>query len=348
MGKFYPLFATIVKCVKGIEECLGKAIPSLKTPLPRSSPCIPDPSALLQEKSGDRSHQGVQSFCHLPDVSQSLFFPAQWGAGRAVPVSSLDLLPVPTCPVPSTLVISQDGSDHVAAAATAILQSRDPPLPAPTHIMAPGPFSIPSSAHHASMGVFASGPLQWETPPSCRPHLSLLCSRPLHWWLRPGNQPTLSSHATGAGSGGGGNWKDTILASNAAQHQVAPVCRKPRTIARHSPCYSEEESSDSSDFNAGSEDRWAAVKRWATKDGSWELADKIAPYTAPVIYKRGGRNPCWKPISYTQLKELCKAAKDYGLGLPYFKNLLQVTLSTLTLVLHDIKNIISCLLSPAE
>lgn len=164
----------------------------------------------------------------------------------------------------------------------------------------------------------------------------------------PGNQPTLGSHTTGAGSGGGGNWKDTILASNAAQHQVAPVCRKPRTIARHSPCYSEEESSDSSDFNAGSEDCWAAVKRWATKDGSWELADKIAPYTAPVIYKRGGRNSCWKPISYVQLKELCKAAKDYGLGLPYFKNLLQVTLSTLTLVLHDIKNIISCLLSPAE
>lgn len=185
VGKFYPLFATIVKCVKGIEECLGKAIPSLKTPLPHSSPCIPDPSALLQEKSGDRSHQGVQSFCHLPDVSQSLFFPAQRGAGRAVPVSSLDLLPVPTCPVPSTLVISQDGSDHVAAVATAILQSRDPPLPAPAHIMAPGPFSIPSSAHHASMGVFASGPLQWETPPSCRPHLSLLCSHPLHWWLCP-------------------------------------------------------------------------------------------------------------------------------------------------------------------
>lgn len=103
-----------------------------------------------------------------------------------------------------------------------------------------------------------------------------------------GNQSASGSHATQTRSGCGGNRKDAILASTAAQHQAAPVCRKSRTPARHSSPSSEEESSDSSDSDTGSEDHWALVRRWAARDGNWELVDKIPPYAAPVIYKGGG------------------------------------------------------------
>lgn len=41
----------------------------------------------------------------------------------------------------------------------------------------------------------------------------------------------------------------------------------------------EEESSDSSDSDAGSEDHWTGVKKRAARDGNWELPDNIKPYT---------------------------------------------------------------------
>lgn len=114
-----------------------------------------------------------------------------------------------------------------------------------------------------------------------------------------------------------------------------------------SPSSLEEEGSDSQDSSPESEDSWVEARGRATEGGSWELTDIITSYAAPVIYKRG-RSPGWELVPYAQLKELCKAGKDYGRGSPYFKNLLQVTFSAHTLVPRDIKNIMSCLLSPAE
>lgn len=93
------------------------------------------------------------------------------------------------------------------------------------------------------------------------------------------------------------------------------------------------------------------MRRQASEEGDWELADRITLLATPVFYKTKGDGSVkisWQLIPYMQLKELCKAAKDYGRGSPYFKNLLQITFSNFVLVPHDIKNIISCLLSPAE
>lgn len=80
------------------------------------------------------------------------------------------------------------------------------------------------------------------------------------------------------------------------------------------------------------------------------MAQKISAF--PVIIGRGRRGgpttKTWEPIPYKEIKELCKAAKEHGRGSHFFRNLLEATFSAYTLVPHDIKNIINCILSPAE
>lgn len=83
------------------------------------------------------------------------------------------------------------------------------------------------------------------------------------------------------------------------------------------------------------------------RGGDWELAGRLDVRAAPVQYDRRGGNPWWEALPYEQLKELCKAGKDFGWNSPYFKNLIQATFAANTLVPHDI-NIMSCLLSPAK
>ncbi|XP_015481404.1 uncharacterized protein LOC107203630 isoform X1 [Parus major] len=56
----------------------------------------------------------------------------------------------------------------------------------------------------------------------------------------------------------------------------------------------------------------------------------------------------WELLPNRELKELCKAAKEHRQGSHFFKNLVEATFSVHTLVLHDIKNIMNCLISPAE
>lgn len=47
----------------------------------------------------------------------------------------------------------------------------------------------------------------------------------------------------------------------------------------------------------------------------------------PVWYVRGGANPWWKPLAFGEIKELPKAAQEYGRDSPYLGNLVQGTLS---------------------
>lgn len=68
---------------------------------------------------------------------------------------------------------------------------------------------------------------------------------------------------------------------------------------------------------------------------------------APVIFKRG-RNLKWESVSNWELKELCKAGKEYGKKSPYFKNLLQVVFSAHVLMPYHLQHIMSLLLSPMK
>ncbi|TRZ07376.1 hypothetical protein HGM15179_019734 [Zosterops borbonicus] len=64
--------------------------------------------------------------------------------------------------------------------------------------------------------------------------------------------------------------------------------------------------------------------------------------------RRQARKVTWHPVPFSELKELNKAAKEHGRGSHYFRHILEATFAAHTLLPHDIRNIIGCLLTPAE
>lgn len=68
-----------------------------------------------------------------------------------------------------------------------------------------------------------------------------------------------------------------------------------------------------------------------------------------MIKKRGnGQKVIWNPMPFPELKELHKAAKEHGRGSHYFRQLLEATFAAHTLLPHDIRNVIGCILTAAE
>ncbi|TRZ10124.1 hypothetical protein HGM15179_016977 [Zosterops borbonicus] len=102
-----------------------------------------------------------------------------------------------------------------------------------------------------------------------------------------------------------------------------------------------DDSSESSLSSEEYEDHWATIQGEAAKEGDWEFTHKIMAF--PIIVKTSrqwGRRVNWEPISYNRLKELHKTAKGHGRGLHYFKNSLEATFTTHTLIPHDISNML--------
>lgn len=62
----------------------------------------------------------------------------------------------------------------------------------------------------------------------------------------------------------------------------------------------------------------------------------------------GGGLREWRPFSYQNKEELCKAQKEFGRKSEYFKGLLKDTFSSNDLVPWDIKDLFACLLTPTE
>lgn len=140
-----------------------------------------------------------------------------------------------------------------------------------------------------------------------------------------------------------GNQKEAILVASTPQHRALPVnCRPHSSLIKTPP--SPEESGDSSSSDTEPEDHWTEVWKLAARDGNWEIAEKLA---ASVVYKQG-RNPKWEAIPYRELKQLCKACKDYAPRPPYCKKLLNVTFLAHVLVLHDLQHIMFLLLFLTE
>ncbi|TRZ05649.1 hypothetical protein HGM15179_021458, partial [Zosterops borbonicus] len=115
---------------------------------------------------------------------------------------------------------------------------------------------------------------------------------------------------------------------------------------------SDEESSESSISDSECEeyqDHWAKTKGGAIKDSGWEIANKITAF--PIMVRQGrrqARKVTWHPVPFSELKELNKAAKEHGRGSHYFRHILEATFAAHTLLPHNIRNIIGCLLTPAE
>lgn len=140
----------------------------------------------------------------------------------------------------------------------------------------------------------------------------------------PMGQPPSSPHNTGAGRGHGGDQNEAILASTATHHMATPVLpKKPCALIMRPSFPSEDESSDSSDANSKSEDRWTKTQREATREGDWELTNKISSFS--IVYKQGRRtttSASWELIPYKKLKELCKVSKEHGRRCHLFKHYL--------------------------
>lgn len=68
-----------------------------------------------------------------------------------------------------------------------------------------------------------------------------------------------------------------------------------------------------------------------------------------VKQRRGQkRRATWNPMPFSELKELNKAAKEHGRGSHFLRHFLEATFAVHTLIPHDIRNPIGCLLTPAE
>ncbi|XP_041891866.1 uncharacterized protein LOC121668290 [Corvus kubaryi] len=235
-----------------------------------------------------------------------------------------------------------------------ISQSRAPPPPSPVHVITHDASPIPAAAPGQPLPPSSLTP-KWERPrlggrgPGSRRAAAAERGSLLHSasGCAPRSSTALlvlrdSRPQPGLGSDG---IQKLSRFPPAAQLQAATA--RPRENWSSFP----EDDSSITDSESEPDYRWTQTQREATREGDWELAQKIA--TFPVVLTKGRRGtPTIKrirePIPYREIKELCKVAKEYGQESPYFKNLLQVTLSTFTLVPRDIKNIMSCLLSPME
>lgn len=127
VGKFYPLFSVIVKCIDGIGDHSRNVGSQFKSPSPLPSTHVPAPSTQPQGELGDRSVCKVQGCCRLPDASRSPLIPSWGGTSHAIPGSSVSLFPMPSYSVSFPLVNSKDGTRNVAR--PAILSSLDPSFP---------------------------------------------------------------------------------------------------------------------------------------------------------------------------------------------------------------------------
>ncbi|XP_063281325.1 endogenous retrovirus group K member 8 Gag polyprotein-like [Prinia subflava] len=83
-------------------------------------------------------------------------------------------------------------------------------------------------------------------------------------------------------------------------------------------------------------------------DGNQEVHLSAAPVTYRKARGGGEPKPNWQPFSQTIIRDLCKAHKEFGRESPYFRGLLQADLAAATTLPADLKQLFSCLMTPAE
>lgn len=138
-----------------------------------------------------------------------------------------------------------------------------------------------------------------------------------------------------------GSWKLLPAPTMAA---ACRTCRDKGAVFPPSVSSSEE------DLNllgySNSVDSWENIRAGAVKEGDWEVPSKIAVF--PVLYRWGGAGSRWESLAYAEVKEPCKASKDYGRNSPFFNNLIRATFTAHVLTLNDLKHIMTVLFSPTE
>ncbi|TRZ06805.1 hypothetical protein HGM15179_020304 [Zosterops borbonicus] len=144
--------------------------------------------------------------------------------------------------------------------------------------------------------------------------------------------------------------------------QTPPVAlslshRQPRSRQMLIKYADSDSSSDGESFDPGPEkdpdpfppkthNNWLQIKKKALKDRDFETSAKI--FVAPVQLGPRGRNPRWEPLGHSEIKELRRTATEYGLGSPYFSNLLRAIFTTHLMTPHDVKFLANLLFTPTQ
>ncbi|XP_053795954.1 uncharacterized protein LOC128786615 isoform X3 [Vidua chalybeata] len=238
-------------------------------------------------------------------------------------------------------------------------QDGAPPSPSPQKIpdiSPPPPPPTPSSAAPVS-GPVPSFPL---TTPLGGPPVA--GTSPQVGPAPVGGNPPPESHAPVGGSGHASSSpatastgtrkkpgrKQAILACRTHGLRDPPARGRHRALTQPASSSEEDEESGSPQHsNKSGGGGWAKIREEAIKDGNLELARDLGSFAAPVILWRG-REPKWEQIPYAEVKELRKAAKDYGRNSPFFKNVLDLTFAGRFLVPHDLRYIAKALFAPTE
>lgn len=86
-----------------------------------------------------------------------------------------------------------------------------------------------------------------------------------------------------------------------------------------------------------------------TSPGSSDSVDPWKKTRLTTVKNRRGRTgPTWKLLAYRDIKALSKAAKNYGRNYSFFNNLMQANFSVYPLTPHDLKHVVTVLLSQLE
>ncbi|TRZ05657.1 hypothetical protein HGM15179_021450 [Zosterops borbonicus] len=88
------------------------------------------------------------------------------------------------------------------------------------------------------------------------------------------------------------------------------------------------------------------IKKKAFKDRDFDTAAEI--FVAPVRLGPREGNPQWEPLGHSEIKELRRTMAEYGMGSPYFSNLLRATFTTHLMTPHDVKSMANLLLTPTQ
>ncbi|XP_053795420.1 uncharacterized protein LOC128786271 isoform X2 [Vidua chalybeata] len=378
VGRFFPIYDSIFNLVKSKGESLGPS-----SPTPHSAPPAPNPTS-PKDGSGDRSCQNeAQGCCHLPAASRATLSSPCVGTGHPSTSPTHSLVPrvpdpsyIPSC-IPSchgcsnAVLIPQNGDGLVAGRHTAQKGASSSPPRVPATVIAPPPPSVAAPAsgpapHHALISVTSGpshpasltmplgGPLvggtglpEGHAPVGGSGHAPVGGSghAPVGGSGHAPSHAAPGSHATGTGSRP--SRKQAILACRVSRHRDPLARERLRALAR--PASSSEEDEDGDDPRPTTKPRegWARIRAEAIKDGDLDLARDLGPFEAPIVHKRG-KEPRWEQLPYVEVKELRRAAKDYGRNSPFFKNVLDLTFSGHCLVQHDLRYIAKALLSPTE
>ncbi|XP_064282348.1 uncharacterized protein LOC135303976 [Passer domesticus] len=336
VAKFYPVFDAIYEFVKRKERVKNTSSPSLC-----SSPSDPNPS-FPKDQTGLRSCPKLALGGNLLPAGSCLAqTPRPAETGHLSSDSALFLTPkspesgldsccnVNSCPD----LGSQNGGDHVVALPDLKVQNDGlsfpvlSSVPVTTSEAFPVVCSFPASGSPPSLALSGFAP-------SALPLSAVLLGKPsgaarflqivtpqgvdlaVRHWATPRGKGQIVRHQnlplpTPSLSHGARDGKAVTLVGKNSSHRSPTAKEKIHALDCSASSSGEDEDGSSPGKNLQPCENWGRIWEEAVRDGDLELVRDLDLLAAPVVYVANDQ-AWWESIPYTELKELRRAAKDYG------------------------------------